>query len=352
MGWRRMLRPIPFFGSKSISRSCARWGSLSFCEISHAEESVREAPKPSICWYLTESSTSMERAGMREGPNCSGGFSRSDSCKSSEDSATAMRRGARDGGAEACVFGVGDCAERENTASKHNSDARHKISLGNSADGYIRVLIYIYRSLRILGIGRWLRRIWILLNLIPFQRLLRALRLFVFELLKGGQSFLRVSHAMEATINDSELIPGLPDHFGVRTGGRGSSLETLSSGGIIAKQHFRAAEIVVHMEQARLLSQCCLDELLALWTIALFDGQHAQLVFRQGVVGIDFQFALECFFGFLRLSEVAILRPQLLVQAGLRGSEFNRDLVFHNGIYMPVGLGVRLGNDLMYSPGM
>src|SRR6266852_1078738 len=114
----------------------------------------------------------MERAGMREGPNCSGGFSRSDSCKSSEDSATAMRRGAREGVAEACVFGVGDCGERENTASKHNSDVRHTISHGNSAEGNIRVVIYIYRAVRILGIGRWLRRIWILLTLIPFQRLL------------------------------------------------------------------------------------------------------------------------------------------------------------------------------------
>src|SRR5713101_10155661 len=110
-----------------------------------------------------------------------------------------MEPGARVVGEGFMVFP--SCPETVDTASKYISDARHKISLRNSADGYIRVLIN--RSLRILGIGRWLRRIWILLNLIPFQRLLRALRLFVFELLKGGQSFLRVSHAMEATINDS-----------------------------------------------------------------------------------------------------------------------------------------------------
>ncbi len=54
--------------------------------------SVREAPKPSTCWYLMESPTSMVRAGMREEANCSGGFSWSDSCESSEDSTTLMRR--------------------------------------------------------------------------------------------------------------------------------------------------------------------------------------------------------------------------------------------------------------------
>src|SRR5712691_7655987 len=293
MGWRRMLRPIPSFGSKSASRSCARWGSLSFCEISQAEESVREAPKPSICWYLTESSTSMERAGMREGPNCSGGFSRSDSCKSSEDSATAMRRGARDGGAEACVFGVGDCAERENTASKHNSDARHKISLGNSADGYIRVLIYIYRSLRILGIGRWLRRIWILLNLIPFQRLLRALRLFVLELLECSHGFLRFLHAMKAPVDDSELIPSLLDDVEVRTGRGGGVLQMLSCSSVIPKQHFSAAKIVVHVKQARFFTERCFDQLFPLGAVTLFNGEYAQLVSGEHVVGIDLQLALE-----------------------------------------------------------
>jgi hypothetical protein len=33
--------------------------------MSHAEESVREAPNPSICWYLTESSTVMVKYGAR-----------------------------------------------------------------------------------------------------------------------------------------------------------------------------------------------------------------------------------------------------------------------------------------------
>ncbi len=40
------------------------------------------------------------------------------------------------------------------------------------------------------------------------------------------------------------------------------------------------------------------------------------------------------------------------MQTALGGNEFDRRLVFRNGIYMPVGLGVRLGNDLMYAPGM
>ncbi len=81
-----------------------------------------------------------------------------------------------------------------------------------------------------------------------------------------------------------------------------------SGGGIVAKQHFRAAKIVVRMEQARLRSHCCLHEFLALCAIALLDGQLAQLVFGHSIVGIDFQFAPKCFFGFRHLSEVAILR--------------------------------------------
>ena len=114
-----------------------------------------------------------------------------------------MRTETWDGEAEACVFGVGDCAETGNAASEHSSDARHKISLRNSADGYIRVLIYIYRSLRILGIGRWLRRIWILLNLIPFQGFLRILRFLVLELLECCHGFLRFLHAMEPPVDNS-----------------------------------------------------------------------------------------------------------------------------------------------------
>src|SRR5260370_348436 len=57
---------------------------------------------------------------------------------------------------------------------------------------------------------------WILLNLIPFQSLLRALSFFILELLESGQSFLRVFEAMKAPVNYSELIPSLLDNIEVR----------------------------------------------------------------------------------------------------------------------------------------
>src|SRR5713101_1628719 len=259
-----------------------------------------------------------------------------------------MEPGARVVGEGFMVFP--SCPETVDTASKYISDARHKISLRNSADGYIRVLIN--RSLRILGIGRWLRRIWILLNLIPFQRLLRALRLFVLELLECSHGFLRFLHAMKAPVDDSELIPSLLDDVEVRTGRGGGVLQMLSCSSVIPKQHFCAAKIVVHVKQARFFTERCFDQLFPLGAVTLFNGEYAQLVSGEHVVGIDLQLALECFFGFLTLSEVAILRTQLLMQARLCGSEFDRRLVFHNGIHVPVSLSVRLGNHLMYAPEM
>src|ERR1700731_3399322 len=107
----------------------------------------------------------------------------------------------------------------------------------------------ISRLLRILGIGRWLRRIWILLNLIPFQRLLRALRLFILELLECGHGLLGVFHAVKAAVDNSELIPCLLQNIWIGIGFC-RSLEMLSRSSIIAKQHFGAAQIVVRIAKA------------------------------------------------------------------------------------------------------
>src|SRR6516225_6683226 len=52
MGWRKKLTPMPLIGSKSAESSAARVLALSVVEINHAEASVKEAPKPSIVWYV------------------------------------------------------------------------------------------------------------------------------------------------------------------------------------------------------------------------------------------------------------------------------------------------------------
>src|SRR5216684_1827706 len=257
----------------------------------------------------------MVSPGTRDELNCSDGFCCNDSCSSSEDSTTSIRTLLARGGS--CpVFAL--CPSATNTTIAHNADVRSKIILATFGSRFTRILVSW--SLRILRRGWRLRGIGIPLGFVSLQRFLRLVGLFVLELLEGCHGFLRVSETMEPAIHDSELVPGLLDNFGIGAGGRRSALQTLSSTGVIAEEHFRAAKIVVHVEQIRLLSQCGLDEVLALCAVTLFDHQHAQLIFGQHVVGIDFQFAYEGIVGLLHLSEVSILRTQLLVQAGLGGS--------------------------------
>ena len=77
---------------------------------------------------------------------------------------------------------------------------------------------------------------------------------------------------MEPPVDDSELIPGLLDDLGVRAGRSRGALQVPSGGGIIAKQHFRTAKVVIRMKKTRLFLQGGFDEFLPLRAIALFDG--------------------------------------------------------------------------------
>src|SRR5260370_22704922 len=102
--------------------------------------------------------------------------------------------------------------------------------------------------LRILRRGRGLGCIGILLlGFVSLQRFLRVLRLFVLELLERGHSLLRVFHAMKATVDNPELIPGLLDDFRIGARSGSSSLQEPSSSSVIAKEHFGAAQIVIGM---------------------------------------------------------------------------------------------------------
>src|SRR6266852_6469177 len=103
--------------------------------------------------------------------------------------------------------------------------------------------------LRILSRGRGLGCIGILLlGFVSLQRLLRVLRVFVLELLERGHGLLRVFHAVKVPVDDSELVPGLLDDFGIGTGRGSGPLEKPSSRSVIAKEHFGAAKVVVGMK--------------------------------------------------------------------------------------------------------
>src|SRR6266566_4681188 len=166
------------------------------------------------------------------------------------------------------------CAEPVNAASKHSSGVGRKILLTNSGSRFTRILNTL--SLRILWRVRRLGRIGILLlGFVSLQRFLRVLCLFVLELLECGHGLLRLFHAVKVTVDDSELIPGLLDDFGIGAGRGSGTLQTLSGGSVIAKQHFGAAKIVVRMKKSGLCPQGSFDELLALRTIAFFNRDRA-----------------------------------------------------------------------------
>src|ERR1017187_9400359 len=57
MGWRRKLMPMPALGLKSCCINVVCCEGLSLFQINQAEESVREPPNPSICWYWVVAST-------------------------------------------------------------------------------------------------------------------------------------------------------------------------------------------------------------------------------------------------------------------------------------------------------
>src|SRR6266852_3653039 len=106
--------------------------------------------------------------------------------------------------------------------------------------------------LGILWRGRGLGQIGILLGFEPLQYFLRVLRLRILEPLESGHGLLRVFHAMKASVDDSELIPSLLDDFGIGAGSGGGALKMPSGCGIIAKEHFRAAKIVVRVAESGL----------------------------------------------------------------------------------------------------
>ncbi len=63
---------------------------MSLCERSQAEDSVREAPNPSISWYFVASLTVMVKCGARAAAKVKAAFSCRVSCSSSEDSYTSI----------------------------------------------------------------------------------------------------------------------------------------------------------------------------------------------------------------------------------------------------------------------
>src|SRR5882762_2998016 len=103
--------------------------------------------------------------------------------------------------------------------------------------------------LRILRRGRGLGGILILLDLVSLQLFLRVLFLFVLEFLEGGHGFLRLFHAMEMAVDDSELIPCLLQNIWIGIGFC-RPLEMLSGGSVVAHQHFGATQIVVGVTKA------------------------------------------------------------------------------------------------------
>ena len=122
MGWRRTLRPIPLLGLKSISTASLRCASVSLFQSSHEEESVSEAPKPSICWNFTASFTVIVRFGARAVPKVRAGFSCSVSCCSSEDSTTSIRGASFGDAVFCCGIDSGNITSRINDRPAANGN--------------------------------------------------------------------------------------------------------------------------------------------------------------------------------------------------------------------------------------
>ena len=85
IGWRKKLRPTPSLPSNNSSIRALRWSADSLLLISLAEESVRDAPKPSICWWWIVSSTLTTTADGGVLPKASAGCCFSASFKSALD---------------------------------------------------------------------------------------------------------------------------------------------------------------------------------------------------------------------------------------------------------------------------
>src|SRR5215467_8868289 len=97
--------------------------------------------------------------------------------------------------------------------------------------------------------GRRLRQVRVLLYFVALQRFLRAFRLLVFQLLKRGHGSLRFLGPAQPPVNDTELIPGLLDDVGIGSGRRRGPLQVLRGGGVVAEQHFGAAQIVIDVKE-------------------------------------------------------------------------------------------------------
>jgi hypothetical protein len=69
IGWRTRLSPMPLVGWKSEFIREVRWVALSRFQTSQADESVNDAPKPSIVWKVLAGSTSTVVAEPVSGPN-------------------------------------------------------------------------------------------------------------------------------------------------------------------------------------------------------------------------------------------------------------------------------------------
>src|SRR6266849_6208649 len=162
-----------------------------------------------------ESSTSIVSAGIREEPNRSGGFSRSDSCNSSEDSTAAMRMGAC---ARASSVPLA-WPKSANTTTTQRPDARIVKTLGT----------FIFRARRLS------RLFWILFLQLHFEHLLSVLGFLVLEFLENSHGLLCLVHAAKVAVDDSELIPSLLDDFRVGARGCRGTFQERSSSKVISQ---------------------------------------------------------------------------------------------------------------------
>ena len=74
MGWRKKLTPIPVSGSNSLRMVASRSAGLR-AESTAAEESVMEAPKPSMVWYVVSGSITIVGCDEAADPNGTGACS-------------------------------------------------------------------------------------------------------------------------------------------------------------------------------------------------------------------------------------------------------------------------------------
>src|SRR5882724_10247507 len=102
--------------------------------------------------------------------------------------------------------------------------------------------------------------------------------------------------------------------------------------------------------EIRLFVESSFDELLRSRSISMFQCKDTQFVLCEHVVRVDRQFTLKGSRRFLWHLLVLVDRAKLLMESRLGGRELDRLLIFSDCIWVVIGFGIGLRQNLMDTP--